>query len=470
MTFERGPLDRRHLLAGLAPGAALLASAGAVAEGAVAGNRSTFTVVRGDGTGDQTEEIQHAAGQGGGIYLQGTIRLGKPIVVELDRVGTTSIFGDGTARVLMAGAGPAFHFIGTHGGTAAPHTVKPNVWERQRMPCVDGFSIDGLHEQAGGILAEGTMGMILSRLHIRQCHHAVHLRVRNRNVIIEACHFYHNRGVGVYYDHVDLHQSNIGDSHISYNAGGGVVSRGGNVRNIHIGNCDLEGNHPPQTAPPSEATANVLIDCRDSKLGTAEVAITGCTIQHTARSPDSANVRIHGGEMGSRKGHVTITGNVFSDVRTNVHLDHIRGATITGNTFWMGYDHNFLIEGSAEIAVSSNNLNRSPRYGHLKTNVPTHDVVIRDSQDIVLSGSVITDVRQPEGAVRLERCRRMAITGCTIGRSDGPAISLDECHAVMISGCILGDAERKEATVIKRARCRDVTLGENVLFGNVAGT
>jgi hypothetical protein len=53
----------------------------------------------------------------------------------------------------------------------------------------------------------------------------VHLTTRNRNVLISACHFYHNTGVGVFYDHVNLHQSNIVGSHISYNGGGGVVTR-----------------------------------------------------------------------------------------------------------------------------------------------------------------------------------------------------------------------------------------------------
>ena len=43
------------------------------------------------------------------------------------------------ARIVMAGPGPAFHFVGTHEGTANPPTFKPNVWDRQRMPLVDGL-------------------------------------------------------------------------------------------------------------------------------------------------------------------------------------------------------------------------------------------------------------------------------------------------------------------------------------------
>ena len=41
----------------------------------------------------------------------------------------------------------------------------------------------------------------------------------------------------------------------------------GNVRNLHVGTCDIEGNHPPVDAPPEAATANILLDCRDSVAG-----------------------------------------------------------------------------------------------------------------------------------------------------------------------------------------------------------
>ena len=53
--------------------------------------------------------------------------------------GFTSLTGDGTPRIVMSGAGPAFHFIGTHEGSADPGSFKPNVWEKQRMPIVRGI-------------------------------------------------------------------------------------------------------------------------------------------------------------------------------------------------------------------------------------------------------------------------------------------------------------------------------------------
>ncbi|MBC8876015.1 MAG: right-handed parallel beta-helix repeat-containing protein, partial [Planctomycetes bacterium] len=312
----------------------------------------------GDGRADDTAAIQKAVDSGiGRVRLpKGVYRITKPIVIDLDRVGYTSFTADGVARIEMAGPGPALKFVGTHFKSADPKGFAPEVWDRQRMPCVDGVGIAGDHPEAIGIQAVGTMQLTVSRTHIRGVLHGIHLVENNRNVIISDCHIYENRGVGIYYDDVNLHQSNISNCHVSYNAGGGVVSRAGNVRNIHITGCDLESNMSPDTPP----TANVLIDCTGSKYGTGEVAITGSTIQHNHPSPDSANIRIIGrsepsGELELvREGNVTITGNVLSDVQVNVHLKDCRGVAITGNTFWMGFKHNLLVEDCSNIVVGPN--------------------------------------------------------------------------------------------------------------------
>ena len=242
----------------------------------------------GDGKADDTAAIQKAVDGGGALrFPRGIYKLTSTVVVDLDKTGFTSISGDGVARFVMEGAGPAFKFIGTHEGSADPKSLKPNVFERQRTPMVDGIEIVGAHPEADGIEATGTMQLTITRVAVHEARHGIHLTVRNRNVIISDCHLYHNTGIGVFYDHVDLHQSNIIGSHISYNAGGGVVTIGGAVRNLHIGTCDIESNMTPESPP----TANVFIDCTDGS--TAEVSITGCTIQHNP-SPGAANVRFIG--------------------------------------------------------------------------------------------------------------------------------------------------------------------------------
>lgn len=288
---------------------------GAVISGIHAEEASTLDLV-GDGIADEGPALQQAVdAKTGEIRLpRGVYRLSKPIVIDLDRVGPTSIVGDGTAHLVMAGAGPALRFIGTHDGTANPSSVAERVWKNERMPVVDGIEISGAHPEACGIEANGTMQLTITRSTIRRVLHGIHLVGRNRNVIISECHLYENRGAGVFYDKVNLHQSNIVGCHISCNAQGGVVVRGGDVRNIHIGTCDIEGN---MGGPESEPAANVLLDSTGGSIG--EVAIVGCTIQHDHISPKSANIRIKGPSLArtfteeTRDGNITIADNVLSD-------------------------------------------------------------------------------------------------------------------------------------------------------------
>ena len=95
----------------------------------------------GDGVADDTDAVQAAvdAGWGSVRFEKGIYRLTKTIVVNLDNEGPLSLVGDGTARIVMAGAGPAFRIVGTHGGTADPASVKHEVLDHQLMPLVDGI-------------------------------------------------------------------------------------------------------------------------------------------------------------------------------------------------------------------------------------------------------------------------------------------------------------------------------------------
>src|SRR5690606_17486909 len=224
---------------------------------------------KGDGKSDDTRAIQSAIDAANGIvyFPKGVYRITRTIDIELDKLGFTAIYGDGTAAIVMAGAGPAFRFRGTHEKSADPKGFADNVWTRQRMPVVDNIGIVGDHPESVGVEAVGTMQLTITRLHVRKALHGIHLRGNNRNLAVADCHLYENRGIGSFYDDVNLHQSNITGCHISYNGGGGIVSRGGNVRNIHITGCDIESN----MGRDMPATANVLIDCSTSQWGTAEV-------------------------------------------------------------------------------------------------------------------------------------------------------------------------------------------------------
>lgn len=400
----------------------------------------------GDGVADDTAAVRRAIGAGLGVvrFPPGRYRLTSTIEVALDALGPTALVGEGGATLVMAGAGPAVRLAGTHFKSADPEGFAPGIWERERMPMVDGLAITGEHAEADGIEAIGTMQLTVTRVHLRKLRHGIRLARNNRNVLIADSHIYENNGVGVYYDDVNLHQSNITGCHISYNGGGGVVSRGGNVRNLHITGCDLESNMRPDLP----ATANVLIDCSTSDYGTGEVAITGCTIQHNSPSPDSANIRILGQSRPSatqplvREGHVTITGNVLSDVQVNVHLRGCRGVVLTGNTFWMGYQHNLLVEDCAHVVVGPNNFDRNPRYDYGTARTTRNTLLFRGCEDCTLQGLHVAHVdggEQAPAAVTLDQCRRMHVSACTILDCGPIGLLLQGTRDSLVSDCLIRD-------------------------------
>jgi len=405
----------------------------------------TAQTLVGDGQADDTAALQKLVDAGGSVALpKGRYRLTKTVTVDLAKLGAAGISSDGTATLIMAGPGPALKIIGTHGGTAAPKSFKPETWA-QRTPVVQGLEIIGAHPEADGLEATGTMQLTLSRLTIREARHAIHLTVRNRNVVISDCHLYRNRGVGLFLDNVNLHQTNITGCHISYNLGGGIVAVGGEVRNLHVGTCDIEANHD-ENGPPS---ANILLDSTGGSI--AEVAVTGCTIQHTHKAPGSANIRILGagkdpsllrreGREHTREGHVTIVGNVFSDVQVNLEIRQARGVTVSANTFWEGFAHDLLVEDSQNIVVTGNNFDRNPRYlvngnGLAEKN----GVVLRRVADSAFSGNVVVGVHGQEAAVDIEDGTRLRITDNSILDSDGHALRLTRLSRSLVTGNLLRD-------------------------------
>ncbi len=397
----------------------------------------------GDGKADDTAALQKAvdAGLGAVRFTKGVYRITQPVVVDLDKVGFTSILGDGTARIVMAGPGPALRLVGTHGGSADPRTVKPNVWARQRMPLVDGLEIVGNHEQAVAIEALGTMQLTITRVNIRECLHGIHLVRRNRNIIISNCHVYKNRGIGIYLDELNLHQINITGTHVSYNAGGGIVVRGGDVRNIHIAGCDIEGN----MFKDGPETANVLIDSRGSTgAGVAEVAITGCTIQHTRTGPESANIRVIGPDAHDRTwGHVTIASNVLSDTQYNIDLLKARGVTIVGNTVWTGLKYSLRVRDCSNVIIGVNNFDRNPGY-YREEDKSTNAMLLQGCCDSTINGLHINGVREAPAGLVMENCRRCNVTGCTILDCDNTGLLLKDVTNCRVSNCLIDRADTKD--------------------------
>ena len=459
-------VQRRHLPAVWCFLSALLVAAWSMAAATRPGMRTVrdFGAV-GDGKADDTTAIQRAvdARIGDVVLPRGVYRVTKPIVIDLDKVGPTAVAGTGTARIVMAGPGPALRFVGTHKGTADPGTVKANVWERQRMPAVDGIEIVGAHDKAVGIEANGTMQFVVTRVNVRNALHGIHLVRRNRNVIVSACHLYHNRGVGLYLDGVSLHQINVNGCHISYNGGGGVVCRAAGVCNLQISGCDIEGNM--DSRKDAAPTANVLVHGGGV---VAEVAIVGCTLQHTHTAPDSANVRFIGADRQGRTwGNVTIANNVLSDTQIGIDIQKARGVSISGNTFWKGYKHTLRIQDSTNVVIGPNVLDRNPNYWDAPGG--TNGLLLSNCRDCTLTGLHINGASQPDAALILDGCQRVNVTNCTILDCAHGGLLLRNVAHSRVAGCLIRNDRpgRKAWTPLRVVGGQGNMIVNNLLDGQV---
>ena len=418
----------------------------------------------GDGKADDTEAIRKMveAKVGAIRFPRGRFRITEPIVIDLDRVGPASVVGDGPATIIMAGPGPALEFVGTHQGTAGPATVKDNVWNNQRTPLIDGIEIVGAHPEAIGLRLTRTMQAVISRVTIRRALHGIHLYERNRNIAISECHIYENRGVGIFLDHLNLHQIDIANCHVSYNGGGGIVARDSEVRNLQIGVCDIEGNMADDGPP----TANILIDVTNGSV--REGAIVGCTIQHNHTAPDSANIRFIGRsrEEPIKVGHFTISHNALSDVAVNIHLTHARGVTITGNTLWKAFSHNLHAVDCSNLVIGPNLFDRNPDYRPADS---PNGLLFEECSDSTLSGLHVNGTLQVPAGLILRKCRRMNVTNCTILDCENRGLLLEEADRVRVSDClIVNDRPESEGFVaFELTGGKDNMVVDNLLVGKV---
>ncbi len=384
----------------------------------------------GDGRADDTHPLQKAIDASGSVWLpRGRYRLTAPLVVDLARVGPASITGDGTATLIMEGEGPAIHLRGTHRKSADPGDVAEAVWLKERAPMLSGFEILGTHAKADGILAEGTMQAVFTRLLVRRVRHGLRLETTNRNVVISDSHFYHNHGAGVLLERANLHQINITNCHISYNGGGGVVVRASEVRNLQIGSSDLEANMAPNGPP----AANILLDARSGAI--REGSITGCTLQHTAAAPGSANILFVGaGAAANQKvGYFSIAGNTITDARVNLDLAYARGVSITGNTLALGTEYNVRIVGSAGVILGPNVMDQNPDY---KPAASRNGILLDNCTDCLLEGFAVRDGGPAEAAVTLRGCRRCRVSGISIVDSAKMAVLIEDAEQVAVTGCL----------------------------------
>lgn len=439
----------------------------------------------GDGVSDDTEAIQHAIDDGNGHleFPRGEYRISKTLLVDLEKRSRTSIGGaGGTAKIVMYGAGPAILLRATHAKTADPGGFRPDEWQHERMPTIDGIEIEGRHSEADGIQIVGVMQPTLTRVLIRQVRTAVHVTDRARNVVINGCHFYHNTGVGIHLDKVNLHQTIIADSHISYCRRGGIRIEDSEIRNLQITGNDIEYNtyrvfakEFPLEAE-AEPTAEVYIDVVNGTI--REGTISSNTIQ-ARNSSNGSNIRLigNGPEGDFRAGMWAITGNLIGSQKNNIHLTGARGMTISGNYIYSGHHRNLLVEKSRNIVVGPNTFGHNPDY---KDKELATGIRFEDSENCVLNGLLIQDAQagkhtvanavpiDREALVELVRCRRVNVTGCQILDGSPIGLLIDDCEDTLVSSCSIID-QRDTPMMQTGVEWRGTQSGNMFVQNRVAG-
>lgn len=426
----------------------------------VADNNAFFTVpvpedlpvsvknfgAKGDGITDDTEAIIAAiagATEGKVEFPRGRYRITRTIDIVLAARGPIGLSGCGaTATIIMEGEGPAFRFTGSHNGTAGPESVKPLIWDKERMPLVDALEITGVNPKADGLEFHHTFMPVIRSVLIRNVRNGIHLTSRNRNVLINSCHIYDCSGIGIYLDSVNLHQIIINDSHISYCRLGGIKISRSEIRDIQITGNDIEYNCDPD----GPVSADIWFDC--SELGSIrEGTISGNTIQ-AIPSPGGANIRFTGPDSNSDLiGLFSITGNHISNQSVNIHLDHTRGISLSGNTFIRGYDCHMKIDNSNNLVINANVFDHNNDYFPTNLSAPGGITLLR-SRNLIFSDNIIDGVEygNPEtgGAINLKESREVSIRGCQILNSKYRGILIDNSVNVRVTECLINENESNQ--------------------------
>ena len=409
----------------------------------------------GDGEIDDTQAIQHALREGEGLlrFPPGTYLISRTIEVELAERGRFAIDGSGgTAKIIMAGEGPAFHLVGTHDKTADPKGFKPGVWRRERMPTVLNIEIEGRNARASGFLLEGTMQATFEGVLLRELEDGIRIHGRARNVLISHCHIYNNRGIGVFLDRVNLHQAIVTGSHISYCRRAGIKIVGSEIRNLQITGNDIEYNFDAD----EQGCADIDIDSTADGSSVREGTIIGNTIQ-ARYSPGGANVRMVGRNavQNHKAGMFTISNNLIGSQEINVHLVACRGVVVSGNVIYSGHRRNVEVDGSRNIVLAANSFDHNPDYREREL---CTGVRLVDSHDCVFSGSILHDCQAGEhtvvgavplvrdGLLEILRCQRVSIAGCQVLDGQPFGIFVEDSDYVAITGTSVLETRREKKT------------------------
>lgn len=428
----------------------------------------------GDGRTDDTEALQHALAAGDGILElgKGDYRISRTIELNLSRCGYGAVLGlGGTARIIMAGAGPALRVLGDHHGTAQPQSVQPHTWERERFPMIRGIEILGADAEAVGIELRRTMQAVISGVLVRNCKHGIHLVERNRNLIVSDAHLYDNAEYGLFFDECNLHQAIVHGCHISYNKRAGIRSFNGDVHNVQITGNDIEyNNHPGVDASPHGEPRGAEIWFEAPEGTISEVTLAANTIQATVQ-PGGANIRIHGSPR-QRYNAVLIamTGNVIGSQMRGIELKHVERAAITGNTIYDSRELSLHAAGCTAVSFAANTISWRSR----DEDPPQDGVLLEDCDACTVSGLTADRLgwgTAEEGAgVTLIRCRDSAVSHCLLTDPLVRGVELQDCLRCRVSDNTIVDRRqtpRMQHAIRITGRSRDNSVRHNLLRGAV---
>lgn len=259
--------------------------------------------------------------------------------------------------------------------------------------------------------------------------------------------------MGVFLDHVNLHQVIITGSHISYCKRGGIKVIGSEIRNLQITGNDIEYNYDLD----ADISADVWIDASGDRASVREGTIVSNTIQ-AKYSPGGANVLMigHNPQNNHKAGMFTISGNLIGSQQTNVHLIACRGVVVTANVIYSGHHRNLQVDGSRNIVVGSNSFDHNPDY--LPKELCT-GIRFADSYDCMLTGSMIHDCQGGQhtvsgappivrdGLLEIVGCRRVNVNGCQVLDGYPNGVYVENSHDVSVTGCTLLETREENKTV-----------------------
>lgn len=436
-------------------------------------NDVTHFGAKGDGKTDDTAALQHAIDQTTGLieFPSGTFLIKKTLVVDLSKKGPMSIRGAaGSTSIVMKGPGPAFRLTGSHKGTADPKSWTDKTRLQERFPNITGIEIRGEHPDAVGIELVETAKPTIQNVFIRECRVGIHVRQRNRDILIADSHIYNNEDYGLFLDHVNLHQMNVCGCHISYNKAAAIAMIGGDLHNLQFTGNDIEYSHSFDLKRPD--SADVLIDARNGIA--SEITFASNTIQGKA-SVNGANVRILGrldqdGFPSARL--IAITGNILGSQSTSIQMQYAQRVTLTGNTIYDGHTAGLSARDCDGLVIANNvhgwsHQPKSPRPDHYQ---------LENCVGVTITGEVFQNAGGERGEViRVSKCRDIALGQLVIRNPKSTGIIVENSSAVAISGCVISAEDRQQlaSSIEITGNSRDILISGNVLAkgtrGDVAG-